>query len=89
MSELHEACMANNIREVKYLIENGADVNMQDIQGYTILHIACDIRGNIDIVKYLGQSNRFDRQRLRFLQGFLVYCFSIPDVRLQCGHKNG
>lgn len=42
----------NNLDIVKYLAEHGTDLNYQDKDGYSPLHLAVK-NGNLDIVKYL------------------------------------
>ncbi|APR99067.1 ankyrin repeat domain-containing protein [Wolbachia endosymbiont of Folsomia candida] len=65
---LHEAVIHGHIRVVKYLVENGADINAKSKTGRTPLHYAvmhggmscsvngsinCRLYGNLDKVKYL------------------------------------
>ncbi|HBL98520.1 TPA: hypothetical protein DDZ86_02660 [Candidatus Dependentiae bacterium] len=46
------ACGKNNIRICKFLIENGASLNIQNNAGDTALHVACE-KGHIGIVGFL------------------------------------
>ncbi|WP_054849042.1 ankyrin repeat domain-containing protein [Vulcanisaeta sp. JCM 14467] len=52
MTPLHYAVLGNRLDIVKYLIENGADINARDNTGKTPLHFAAK-NGYLDIVKYL------------------------------------
>ena len=51
-SSLHEAAEAGNLEEVKRLIEEGEDINAQDVFRETPLHLAAR-RGHKDVVEYL------------------------------------
>ena len=50
--ELLKASRTGDLKKVKYLVENGADVNALDEWGKTPLYMA-SYRGHLDIVKYL------------------------------------
>lgn len=53
-TQLHYAVSVNNIRAVKILLENGADVNAKDYVGTTPLHNAATFNDqNLEIVKIL------------------------------------
>ncbi|KAI9298648.1 ankyrin [Neoconidiobolus thromboides FSU 785] len=52
LSLLHLASSYNHISICQYLIENGANVNPQDREGWTPLHCAA-AEGHESIVKYL------------------------------------
>lgn len=52
MTPLMYACINRNLKIVKYLIKNGADVNMQEYKENTALMYA-SIFGSIEIVEYL------------------------------------
>ncbi|MCC8371234.1 MAG: ankyrin repeat domain-containing protein [Rickettsia endosymbiont of Pseudomimeciton antennatum] len=52
ITALHKACYAGNINVVKILLENGADINAEDIYKNTPLHFACK-EGNIEVIKEL------------------------------------
>jgi hypothetical protein len=45
-----KACIDDNFNMVKYLIENNADLNPQDNEGWTPVHAAVSV-GNIEVVK--------------------------------------
>ena len=50
---LHIACKKNNVDLVKYLVDNGADINRLECLNFrTPLCIACE-NNNVDLVKYL------------------------------------
>ncbi len=49
---LHAVDEGGNLEVVKYLVEQGADVNAKDEDGWTVLH-AVDEGGNLEVVKYL------------------------------------
>jgi ankyrin repeat protein len=49
---VHTAVKAKRLTNIIYLISEGADVNIVDIQGCTPLHRACEI-GDIDAIKLL------------------------------------
>jgi ankyrin repeat protein len=51
-SPIHEAALAGDVELVKLLIENGADVDDRDVQGYTPLLLAIQA-GHTDIAKVL------------------------------------
>lgn len=46
------SCKNGNLKKVKELIKNGADVNLHDIEGFAALHWAA-YNGHLNIVKYL------------------------------------
>lgn len=50
--DLHEAIEIEDVKRVSYLIEQGVDVDYQDYQGYTALHIAV-FEDNVNVLKYL------------------------------------
>jgi len=49
---LFNACKSGNKRAVKFLLEHDADINKENIDGWTPLFSACS-EGHIDVVKYL------------------------------------
>ncbi|WP_339044158.1 ankyrin repeat domain-containing protein [Cardinium endosymbiont of Tipula unca] len=49
---LHHAVRQGNLYDMKYLIVNGAEVNVKDEDGFTPLHWAA-YKGDIKCVKYL------------------------------------
>ena len=49
---LHIACENNHLQIVQYLIEKGANIEIQDCGGKTSLHFA-SLYGNTEVVKYL------------------------------------
>ncbi|HQP04294.1 MAG TPA: ankyrin repeat domain-containing protein [Bacteroidales bacterium] len=51
--ELLEACKNNNYEEAKRLIDDGADVNVKDENGYTSLHFATANEDGLEIAKLL------------------------------------
>ena len=52
MSELNNACKNGNINEIKRLLDNGADVNAKDDDGYTPL-ISASAGGFVETAKFL------------------------------------
>ena len=52
VTPLYIACKNGNINVVKYLVENGADINKKNKDKWTPLFIAC-YKEHIPIVKYL------------------------------------
>ena len=52
MTALHWACKRGHFEIVKLLVENGADIEFQDIIGRPTLYFAI-IGGNPKIVKYI------------------------------------
>src|ERR1044072_5641691 len=50
--DLHEAAKAGDLNKVKQLLQQGANVNAQDINGSTPLHLAADF-GYLEIVREL------------------------------------
>lgn len=65
-ADMHKRCNSNAINLVRYLVEHGANMDLQDKQGNTALHYA--VMGNkIEIVKELvglGASQLHNNQRL-------------------------
>ena len=53
---LHSAIRGGNILIIEKLLSMGCDVNNEDGQGLTALHIAC-IENNLECVKYLIENN--------------------------------
>lgn len=53
-SLLHYACLNNDVKRAKALMDQGADVNAKDNQDITPLHLAC-AEGHLNIVKLLYQ----------------------------------
>nr|XP_015223555.1 PREDICTED: ankyrin repeat domain-containing protein 11 isoform X1 [Lepisosteus oculatus] len=51
-TRLHRAAIRGEIRRIKELISEGADVNVKDFAGWTALHEACN-RGYYDVAKQL------------------------------------
>lgn len=51
-SELHLACISNDLKKAKILIDNGHDISPRDNLGWTPLHEACNM-GHYEIVEYL------------------------------------
>ncbi len=56
---LLEAARKNDLGKVKYLVENGANVNAKDNDGWTPLHWAAS-KNNLDMVKYLVETGKAD-----------------------------
>lgn len=52
MYEFHEECKKNDIETVRFLLENGANVNLQNNSGYTPLCCASS-NGHIEVVSLL------------------------------------
>ena len=50
--DLIDACKYDSIEDVTYLIKKGANVNMKNKYGDTLLTIACENK-NLEIIKYL------------------------------------
>lgn len=61
-SPLHEAVKHGNLNTAKCIIHLGANVNLTDNIGQTILHIAA-LTGNSEIVKYILEQNLIDLNR--------------------------
>lgn len=51
-TRLHRAAIRGEVRRIKELISEGADVNVKDFAGWTALHEACN-RGYYDVAKQL------------------------------------
>lgn len=49
---LFDACLLANIKGVKYLVGNDADVKIRNLKGNTCLHVACQ-SGSVKLVKWL------------------------------------
>ncbi|KAI8327182.1 ankyrin repeat-containing domain protein [Blakeslea trispora] len=56
---LLKAAYANHLKVVSYLVEQGANYNHQDRDGWTALHNACSC-GNLEMVKFLCQQPHMD-----------------------------
>lgn len=54
--KLIQACEDGNLEKVKFLIDEGADINARDNQGYSALFFASEIRNN-EIIKLLKKSS--------------------------------
>jgi hypothetical protein len=52
-SVLHKAIQAKKLNSVKFLISKGADVNLQDSNGNSPLHLLSSDVGNLEIIKIL------------------------------------
>ncbi|XP_067408158.1 protein phosphatase 1 regulatory subunit 12C isoform X2 [Emydura macquarii macquarii] len=52
ISALHQACIDENLEVVQFLVENGANVNQADNEGWTPLHVAASC-GYKEIAQYL------------------------------------
>ena len=52
MSDMHKACEAGNIEEIRLFVDSGADIEAKNVNGLTPLHVA-SLYGHIDIVKLL------------------------------------
>ncbi|XP_012674005.2 protein phosphatase 1 regulatory subunit 27b [Clupea harengus] len=52
MAAIHEAVLSGNLACVKLLVEHGADIQQQDEEGWSPLHMACS-DGFPDIARYL------------------------------------
>nr|CAI5855029.1 unnamed protein product [Callosobruchus analis] len=50
---LHSATELNNVAMVSLLVDNKADVNLKDIDGYTPLHVASTTRDSLEVLKTL------------------------------------
>jgi ankyrin repeat protein len=51
---LHRAAiLKDNLKIIKQIVDNGADLNAQINEGQTALHFASYIEDNLDVVKYL------------------------------------
>ena len=53
--ELIDAARYGDLETVKLLIENGADIDAKDKDGYTVLMYASN-NGNLEIIKYLVEN---------------------------------
>ena len=51
-TSLYTACIDGYLNIVKLFIESGADVNIKDKNGITLLHLSC-YNGHLNIVKLL------------------------------------
>ena len=49
---LVDACQKNDLHTVKFLIDNGIDVNKIEVHGWTPLHLAC-LKGHLEMAKLL------------------------------------
>lgn len=58
-SPLHEAVKHGNLVTVKWIVKLGADINLVDNVGQTILHVAA-LTGNVEIVEYILEDNLID-----------------------------
>ncbi|KAJ5078397.1 molting protein mlt-4 [Anaeramoeba ignava] len=57
---LHSACISGmNIDCIKFLVENGAEINKKNKNKITSLHYACIHQKNTDIIKFLIQNGAF------------------------------
>ncbi|NXL99397.1 MYPT1 phosphatase, partial [Tyrannus savana] len=52
LTALHQACIDDNVDMVKFLVENGANINQPDNEGWIPLHAAASC-GYLDIAEYL------------------------------------
>jgi ankyrin repeat protein/CII-binding regulator of phage lambda lysogenization HflD len=50
--QLHKACEKGNLEAVKYLVEKGVNVNMENEERLTPLYYACQ-KGDLELVRYL------------------------------------
>ena len=57
-SPLHIAVLANNSRAVTALLENGADINLQDIDGNTVLHYVAKYAPNEKMLKAISDCSK-------------------------------
>lgn len=57
-TSLNHAIDKNNLKEVKQLIQNGAQINQQDYMGYTPLHYAI-VKSSLKIIEYLIQNGAY------------------------------
>jgi len=60
---------------VKYLIEKGAQVNIQDNNGISSLHIASQ-EGHLEVVKYLIEKRAQVNMQKKRWYFFISNCFS-------------
>jgi ankyrin repeat protein len=74
MKRLFSAAKKGNINKVKKFLDKGKDVNITDINGYTLLHVAA-MEGHVDIVKYLI-ANKIDIDKLdnNGCSAFVIAC---------------
>jgi hypothetical protein len=63
---LHCAAELGNLDVVKMLVENGADVDAQDVHGATPLFCALSFNGNEDVVAYLIQKGADINHAIKF-----------------------
>ncbi len=66
VSLLMKACKSGNSWEVKTLIENGANVNTRDKDGWTPLMYACRYQNNEELVNYLISAGAHIRVRNKY-----------------------
>ncbi|KAF5718824.1 ankyrin [Fusarium mundagurra] len=57
---LHLAVMRGNIKCYQYLLEQGADANIRDMEGGNVVHHACAFAGNSEILKFILQNGPDD-----------------------------
>ena len=82
---LHNAARINDLKSVKLLVENGADVNAEDLYGGTPLMYATE-SGYVDLVKFLVDCKDIDiNQRDRYGRTALALCNSKENKEIiQC-----
>ena len=61
---LHRACKRENLRIVKFLHMHNANTDLKDINGETPLHYACEYNSNIDVVKYLIEEQKCNKNAI-------------------------
>jgi ankyrin repeat protein len=87
---LQQAIVSERTEIVKYLIDNGADVNFQDSQGKSALHFAFDkLRPNSEIIKILLDTKDInvsltDKDGMTFLHRYvLISCENSDAVAMK------
>ena len=60
MTFLMWACDRGSYEIVKFLVDSGADINLQDVDGQSCLHYAVSCE-HVDIIKFLLQNKNMNR----------------------------
>lgn len=80
LSSLHLAASYNHITLCRFLVQNGANVNLTDLEGWTPMHCAA-AEGHLEVFEFLVKGNEADLQAATYEGEFFEDVVEDEDLR--------